>query len=57
MKMAVKNKKQLTIITCVPESKNSGPPATARQERAGVINFIPAGTFEMPEYPDMKGCN
>ncbi len=54
MEMAVKNKKQLTIITCVPESKISSQPATARHDRAGVINFIPAGTFEIPEYPDME---
>ncbi len=54
MKMAIKNKKQLTIITCVPESEILEPPATARHERTSVINFMPAGIFEMPEYPDMK---
>lgn len=54
VEMAIKNKKQLTIITCCPESGISGPSATARHERSGVTNFMPVGTFEMPEYPDMK---
>lgn len=38
-----KNGKRLTIITCGPES-----------ECEGVSNFEPIGTFEMPEYPEMK---
>ena len=43
VKMALKNQKQQTIITCSPEP-----------DTAGVVNFIPIGTYEMPEYPDMK---
>ena len=42
-KMAEKNRKEQTIITCGPES---GSPR--------VTNFEPIGRYEMPEYPDMK---
>jgi glycosyltransferase involved in cell wall biosynthesis len=38
-----KNGKRLTMITCGPESQSEG-----------VTNFEPIGTFEMPEYPEMK---
>ena len=41
--MALKNKKQLTMITCGSETTASG-----------VKNFSPIGTFDMPEYPDLK---
>ncbi len=41
--IALKNKKQLTTITC-------GSETTTR----GVKNFFPIGTFDMPEYPDLK---
>ena len=43
VKMALKNHKQQTIITCSPEP-----------DTPGVVNFTPIGTYEMPEYPDMK---
>jgi glycosyltransferase involved in cell wall biosynthesis len=43
VKMAIKNHKQQTIITCSPEP-----------DTPGVFNFTPIGTYEMPEYPDMK---
>jgi glycosyltransferase involved in cell wall biosynthesis len=43
VKMALKNHKQQTIITCSPEP-----------DTPGVVNFTPIGTYEMPEYPDIK---
>ncbi len=43
VKMALKNQKQQVIITCNPEP-----------DTPGVVNFTPIGTYEMPEYPDMK---
>lgn len=43
VKMALKNQKQQVIITCNPEP-----------DTTGVVNFSPIGTYEMPEYPDMK---
>jgi glycosyltransferase involved in cell wall biosynthesis len=43
VEMARKQNKQLTIITCGPET-----------EIPGVITFSPIGTFEMPEYPLMQ---
>ncbi len=42
-KAALKNKKQLIIITCGPESPS-----------CCVKNFSPIGTFDLPEYPDLK---
>lgn len=41
--IALKVNKQLTIITCGPETA-----------RPGVVNFTPIGTFSMPEYSEMK---
>jgi glycosyltransferase involved in cell wall biosynthesis len=41
--MALRNHKMQQIITCGPG-----------QERAQVTNFRPIGTFELPEYPDIK---
>lgn len=41
--IALKKKKELTIITCGSETTTSG-----------VKNFSPIGTFDMPEYPDLK---
>ncbi|MFO7738055.1 MAG: glycosyltransferase [Desulfatiglandaceae bacterium] len=41
--MALRNHKMQEIITCGPE-----------QQRPQVINFSPIGTFELPEYPDIK---
>jgi glycosyltransferase involved in cell wall biosynthesis len=43
VKMALKNQKQQAIITCSPEP-----------DTPGVVNFKPIGTYEMPEYPDLK---
>mgnify|MGYP006277236995 CR=1 FL=1 len=43
VKMALKNDKQQEIITCSPE-----------QDTPGVVNFSPIGTYDLPEYPDMK---
>jgi glycosyltransferase involved in cell wall biosynthesis len=40
---ALKNGKQLTMITCGCET-----------DMPGVINFASIGAFELPEYPDMK---
>lgn len=41
--MALRNHKMQQIITCGPG-----------QQRPQVINFSPIGTFELPEYPDIK---
>ena len=41
--MALKNGKQLTMITCGCET-----------DMPGVVNFAPIGAFNLPEYPDMK---
>ena len=41
--IARKNNKSLNIITCGPKSVTPG-----------VTNFPPVGTFELPEYPDLK---
>jgi len=43
VKMALKNHKQQTILTCSPEP-----------DSRGVVNFDPIGTFDLPEYPDLK---
>jgi glycosyltransferase involved in cell wall biosynthesis len=43
VEMAHKTNKLQTIITCGPES-----------DAGNVTNFSPIGTFEMPEYPDLK---
>ncbi len=43
VKMALKNNKQHTIFTCSPEP-----------DTMGVVNFTPIGTFDLPEYPDLK---
>ncbi len=43
VKMALKNNKHHTILTCSPEP-----------DTTGVINFTPIGTFDLPEYPDLK---
>ena len=40
---ALKNGKQLTMITCGCETS-----------MPGVVNFEPIGAFDLPEYPDMK---
>jgi glycosyltransferase involved in cell wall biosynthesis len=42
-KMALKHNKSQTIVTCGPES-----------DASGVTNFKPIGTFEMPEYLELK---
>ncbi|MBD3178498.1 MAG: glycosyltransferase [Candidatus Latescibacteria bacterium] len=42
-RMALKNNKQQTIITCGPDP-----------ESPRVTNFEPIGCYQMPEYPDMK---
>lgn len=41
--MALRNHKMQQIITCGPG-----------EQRAQVTNFRPIGTFELPEYPDIK---
>jgi glycosyltransferase involved in cell wall biosynthesis len=43
VEMALKNNKQQTIITCGPDLN-----------RSGVTNFAPIGTYELPEYPELK---
>ncbi len=43
VKTALKNQKQQAIITCSPEP-----------DTPGVVNFTPIGTYDMPDYPDMK---
>jgi glycosyltransferase involved in cell wall biosynthesis len=43
LEMSLKNNKQQTIITCGPNLKQSG-----------VTNFTPIGTYELPEYPELK---
>lgn len=45
IEIALKSRKQLTIITCDPEN---------RAKRQGVKNFKPVGVHELPEYPDQK---
>ncbi|MFV0420979.1 glycosyltransferase [Oleidesulfovibrio sp.] len=47
MEMAIKNDKQLKIITCGPEG---GEPVRLQ----GVVNFPSVGTCTMPEYPELK---
>ncbi|MCU0599764.1 MAG: glycosyltransferase [Desulfobacterales bacterium] len=43
MKMAEKNNKNFSIVTCAPESCVDG-----------AVNFVPIGTFALPEYPEIK---
>jgi glycosyltransferase involved in cell wall biosynthesis len=43
VEMARKNRKHQIIITCGPDRDGSE-----------VVNFDPIGTFDMPEYPDLK---
>jgi glycosyltransferase involved in cell wall biosynthesis len=45
VQMALKNEKQLTLITCAAESLDRRP---------GVENFRPVGTYSLPEYPEQK---
>jgi glycosyltransferase involved in cell wall biosynthesis len=45
VKLAMKNNKQYTLITCHKEH---------REEQAGVKNFHPIGSYELPEYPEQK---
>jgi len=45
VRIALKNRKHLTVITCDPES---------RPADAGIRNFAPIGIYEIPEYPDQK---
>jgi glycosyltransferase involved in cell wall biosynthesis len=42
---ALKNNKAYTLITCHNIKNNNQP---------GVRNFIPVGTYELPEYPEQK---
>jgi glycosyltransferase involved in cell wall biosynthesis len=46
VRMALKNNKKLTVITCHAENH--------RDERSGVKNFNPTGVYELPEYPEQK---
>jgi glycosyltransferase involved in cell wall biosynthesis len=45
VKLALKNNKQYTLITCHKEH---------REEQSGVKNFLPIGSYELPEYPEQK---
>jgi glycosyltransferase involved in cell wall biosynthesis len=45
VKLAWKNKKQYTLITC---------DATDRIPQQGVKHFKPIGTYDLPEYPEQK---
>lgn len=47
VKLALKNKKNLTVVTCHNQ-------ACAEPEHAGVKNFRPIGVHELPEYPEQK---
>ncbi len=42
---ALKNDKDLTIITCDADNRSS---------REGIQNFAPIGVYELPEYPEQK---
>ena len=44
--LALKNKKNYTMVTCHPEHHTRNEP--------GVKNFRPIGTYELPEYPEQK---
>jgi glycosyltransferase involved in cell wall biosynthesis len=45
VKLALKNKKNLTVVTCHDP---------VRAEHARVKNFSPIGVHELPEYPELK---
>ena len=45
VRMACKNNKQYTLITC---------DASDRKPQKGVKHFKPIGTYELPEYPEQK---
>jgi glycosyltransferase involved in cell wall biosynthesis len=45
VKMAIKNNKKLTIITCHPDKC---------QSVKGIHNFRPIGVYDLPEYPEQK---
>lgn len=45
VKLAMKNNKQYTLVTCHKEH---------REEQPGVKNFNPIGSYELPEYPEQK---
>ncbi|MGD9187474.1 MAG: glycosyltransferase [Desulfobacteraceae bacterium] len=45
VKLAIKNNKHYTLVTCHKEH---------REEQAGVKNFNPIGSYELPEYPEQK---
>ncbi|MFN2343078.1 MAG: glycosyltransferase, partial [Desulfonatronovibrio sp.] len=45
--LAAKSEKEMTIITCKPDSRYM-------QEKPNVKNFDPIGVFELPEYPEIK---
>lgn len=45
VKLAVKNNKQYTLVTCHKEHREGQP---------GVKNFTPIGSYEIPEYPEQK---
>lgn len=45
VEVALKNDKDLTIITCDADHRSS---------RNGIRNFSPIGVFELPEYPEQK---
>lgn len=46
VKLALKNNKSYTMVTCHPEHHD--------QDEPGVMNFRPIGTYELPEYPEQK---
>jgi glycosyltransferase involved in cell wall biosynthesis len=45
VKLAIKNNKQYTLVTCHKEH---------HEEQSGVKNFHPIGSYELPEYPEQK---
>lgn len=45
LKLAVRNHKPYTIITCDAEDRGPGE---------GICNFKPIGVYELPEYPEQK---
>ena len=46
VQLALKNKKQYTMVTCHQDHRG--------QDRPGVKNFKPIGTYELPEYPEQQ---
>lgn len=46
VRLAIKNNKSYTMVTCHQDYHD--------QKQQGIKNFRPIGTFELPEYPELK---